>query len=90
MFIRTGTFWELLYVGQHQAGPRLLWQKTQLGWVFGGTFIQHNRQIPKRIRCDLVRNSNLDKQIYQIIIQIYQIFENRGDRVEMSQVAYTN
>lgn len=45
MLLGAGIFWQLLCVGQHRAGSRLLCQKTQLGWMLGGTVMTwHNRR----------------------------------------------
>ncbi|CAK9799142.1 hypothetical protein ANTPLA_LOCUS1909 [Anthophora plagiata] len=61
MLIGAGLFWHLLCVGQHRAGSDLLWQKTQLGWVLGGSI---RWPISDKIqRCHLVTNQELHSQI---------------------------
>ncbi|XP_076230178.1 uncharacterized protein LOC143175315 [Nomia melanderi] len=65
MLIGAGLFWHLLCVGQQRAGTNLLWQKTQLGWILGGTVswpIQNKSPIQ---RCHLVTNHDLSNQLEQ-------------------------
>lgn len=43
LLIGANIFWELLCNGQHKLGKNLpILQKTQLGWILGGTFTQNN------------------------------------------------
>ncbi|XP_076247806.1 uncharacterized protein LOC143187478 [Calliopsis andreniformis] len=61
VLIGAGLFWQLLCVGQHKAGSELLWQKTQLGWVLGGSI---SWPINDKIqRCHLVTNQELHSQM---------------------------
>lgn len=60
MLVGAGIFWELLCVGQHRIHPNLLLQKTQLGWVLGGTFTCAGKETETDNRCHLVTFNNLN------------------------------
>nr|XP_012135024.1 PREDICTED: uncharacterized protein LOC105661809 [Megachile rotundata] len=65
MLIGAGLFWHLLCVGQQKTGTNLLWQKTQLGWVLGGTVKWSIQNKPSRQQCNFVTNHDLSNQLEQ-------------------------
>ncbi|XP_076660786.1 uncharacterized protein LOC143364212 [Halictus rubicundus] len=66
LLIGAGLFWDLLCVGQVKTGlGNLVWQKTRLGWVLGGS-LQWPRSTPQnsRVRAyHAVTNDQLEKSI---------------------------
>ncbi|XP_076300572.1 uncharacterized protein LOC143218889 [Lasioglossum baleicum] len=59
-------FWDLLCVGQIKVGlGNLMWQKTRLGWVLGGSMPWANRHLDgKKLRaCHVVTNAQLEKSV---------------------------
>ncbi|XP_076383917.1 uncharacterized protein LOC143261233 [Megalopta genalis] len=66
MLVGAGLFWKVLCVGQHKAGPELLWQKTQFGWVLGGKLTwpaSHAPNLTNRCNLQVVTNSELQGQL---------------------------
>ncbi|XP_017794319.1 PREDICTED: uncharacterized protein LOC108575898 [Habropoda laboriosa] len=67
LLIGAGLFWKLLCIGQHKVeSSDLVWQKTRLGWVLGGSFnwsITTHKQTNST--CHTVTNADLNKTISQ-------------------------
>ncbi|XP_076376168.1 uncharacterized protein LOC143258753 [Megalopta genalis] len=63
MLIGAGLFWTLLCVGQHKSTPNLLLQKTQLGWVLGGTPTWADKKLPQENKCCLATLNDLQSQL---------------------------
>ncbi|XP_076384559.1 uncharacterized protein LOC143263580, partial [Megalopta genalis] len=63
MIIGAGLFWTLLCVGQHKSTSNLLLQKTQLGWVLGGTPTWADKKLPQNNMCCLATLNDLQSQL---------------------------
>ncbi|XP_076384568.1 uncharacterized protein LOC143263623 [Megalopta genalis] len=63
MLIGAGLFWTLLCVGQHKSTPNRLLQKTQLGWVLGGTPTWADKKLPQNNMCCLATLNDLQSQL---------------------------
>ncbi|XP_076384469.1 uncharacterized protein LOC143263256, partial [Megalopta genalis] len=63
MLIGAGLFWTLLCVGQHKSTSNLLLQKTQLGWVLGGTPTCTNKKLSQDNKCCLATLNDLQSQL---------------------------
>ncbi|XP_076661119.1 uncharacterized protein LOC143364992 [Halictus rubicundus] len=63
MLIGAGLFWTLLCVGQHRSQSNLLLQKTQLGWVLGGTLTWTDKRTVRNNRCHLITLNDLQSQL---------------------------
>ncbi|XP_076392699.1 uncharacterized protein LOC143265299 [Megachile rotundata] len=63
LLIGAGLFWRLLCIGQHKVGlGNLVWQKTRLGWVLGGSLNwPENRKSVQA--CHAITNAQLDASI---------------------------
>ncbi|XP_076384507.1 uncharacterized protein LOC143263380 [Megalopta genalis] len=63
MLIGAGIFWTLLCVGQHKSTSNLLLQKTQLGWVLGGTPTWADKKLSQDNKCCLATLNDLQSQL---------------------------
>lgn len=60
ILLGAGIFWKLLCVGQQQLGKNMPYmQKTRLGWIIGGTFIETENNTSQVNLC-LTTNNNVD------------------------------
>ncbi|XP_076246223.1 uncharacterized protein LOC143186434 [Calliopsis andreniformis] len=67
LLIGAGLFWQLLCIGQHKIPfENLVWQKTRLGWVLGGSLNWSVNNSKKPVdTCHIVSNESLQKAISQ-------------------------
>ncbi|XP_076392695.1 uncharacterized protein LOC105663902 [Megachile rotundata] len=64
LLIGAGLFWKLLCIGQHKLGSGdLVWQKTRLGWVLGGTFNWPSESKRNNVTCHAITNSQLHRSL---------------------------
>ncbi|XP_029055145.2 uncharacterized protein LOC114882424 [Osmia bicornis bicornis] len=64
LLIGAGLFWKLLCIGQHKAGlGNLVWQKTRLGWVLGGSLNWPGESTKPIQACHAITNAQLDASI---------------------------
>ncbi|XP_076384534.1 uncharacterized protein LOC143263460, partial [Megalopta genalis] len=63
ILIGAGLFWTLLCVGQHKSTSNLLLQKTQLGWVLGGTPTWADKKLSQDNKCCLATLNDLQSQL---------------------------
>lgn len=63
MLIGASLFWALLCIGQHKCPSGIIYQKTQLGWVLGGSFTWPIRNQSATSACHLVAYSDLKMQV---------------------------
>ncbi|XP_076299586.1 uncharacterized protein LOC143218338 [Lasioglossum baleicum] len=77
LLIGAGMFWDLLCIGQFKVGVgSLMWQKTRLGWVLGGSV-----SFPKSHFCTTVRTCHAvtDTQLERGLARFWEI-EDLGSR----------
>ncbi|XP_076235101.1 uncharacterized protein LOC143179673 [Calliopsis andreniformis] len=67
LLIGAGLFWQLLCIGQYKIPfENLVWQKTRLGWVLGGSLNWSVNNSKKPVdTCHIVSNESLQKVISQ-------------------------
>ncbi|XP_076225075.1 uncharacterized protein LOC116434182 [Nomia melanderi] len=63
MLIGASLFWSLLCVGQHKCPSGIIFQKTQLGWVIGGTFTWTDKEPRVTSTCHLATHHDLQSQL---------------------------
>ncbi|XP_076391767.1 uncharacterized protein LOC143265171 [Megachile rotundata] len=63
MLIGASLFWSLLCVGQHTCRSGIVCQKTQLGWIIGGTFSWADRESQGAKACHLITQVDLQSQL---------------------------
>ncbi|XP_076230267.1 uncharacterized protein LOC143176322 [Nomia melanderi] len=63
MLIGASLFWSLLCVGQHKFPSGIILQKTQLGWVIGGTFTWTDKEPRVTGTCHLATHHDLQSQL---------------------------
>ncbi|XP_017797043.1 PREDICTED: uncharacterized protein LOC108578262, partial [Habropoda laboriosa] len=82
LLIGAGLFWKLLCIGQQRVDSSdLVWQKTRLGWVLGGSVISLISPHPtNRSTCHSVMTTDLNRTISQF----WEIEEVQPSSIETS------